>query len=138
MTVSQWQAVSSVVSRLSSWDGFPKPLTRDILETKISDSVKKSSDSSQASNLLAEAVWILEGCIDTIREVEQQNTTAKALTSQLDAINDAKSAMGAEMDRQKEKYEMNMKKMALLIDKLTATIRQKDEYMSKGEAVDTN
>lgn len=138
MTVSQWQSVSTAVSKLSNWEVFRNPLTRDILETKVSDSVRKSAESPSASRLLAEASLILEGCIETIREVEQQNLTAKDLISQLKVSEDSKAALQSDIDKQKEKYEMNMKKMALLIDKLTATIRQKDDTLAKLETVNTH
>lgn len=127
LTPSEWHSLVAKVSQLGTWT--PKSnsqLTTDLFEDRLA-AIGKNNNTMIIMAVLEPAVEVLEDYLPSLEEVSCEKNTFDGLQRQLKEEINLRLEIQAEMEKQKEKYEANMKKMMMLVDKLNAALKAKEE-----------
>lgn len=132
---SEWQSLVSQVSAWSHWTpAGEKRLAHDLTEEKLSAIIKKANGNVLIS-ILVPATEVLAEYLPAMEEAACEQNTLDDMERRMKEEINLRLEIQAEMDKQKEKYEANMKKMMLLIDKLNAALKAKEEQYNSLESV---
>jgi hypothetical protein len=137
LTPSDWHGLVAKTAQLGAWSpASGSRLALDLAEERLA-AVGKKDGPSVILTLLGPAVDVLEEYIPAMEEAACEKNTFDSLQRQLkDEINH-RLEVQSEIEKQKERYEANLKKMMMLVDKLNVALKAKEEHCLALETVES-